>query len=68
MDRLGTEVMPYDYYWQGMVNEWSLFADKHVAINVLKKEIEKQASCDVHRSYPFETRIMELCHVGDKRK
>lgn len=67
MDRLGTEVMPYDYYWQGMVNEWSLFADKSVAISLLRMEIEKQ-SYTVHSDYPFETKIMELCHIGDKWK
>ena len=68
MDRLGTEVMPYDYYWQGMTNEWNLFADKQTAIALLKDEIEKNASRDVHPYYPFETKIMELCHVGDKWK
>jgi len=66
MDRLGTEVMAYDYYWQGMVNEWNLFANKSVAIDLLKTDIEKQSP--VHCDYPFETKIMELCHVGDKWK
>ncbi|MGZ8842516.1 MAG: hypothetical protein ACXW18_02565 [Pyrinomonadaceae bacterium] len=68
MDRLGTEVCPYDYYWQGMVNEWRLFADKHAAIDMLKNEIKKRTSRDLHSHYPFETKVMELCHVGDKRK
>jgi hypothetical protein len=67
MDRFGTEVMPYDYYWQGMVNEWSLFADKNVAIDLLKTAIEKQSNI-VHGEYPYETKIMELCHIGDKWK
>jgi hypothetical protein len=67
MDRLGTEVMSYDYYWQGMANEWSLFADKSEAISLLKTEIEKQSHI-VHPNYPYETKIMELCHIGDKWK
>ena len=67
MDRFGTEVMSYDYYWQGMANEWSFFADKSAAINLLKTEIEKQAHV-VHPNYPYETKIMELCHIGDKWK
>lgn len=66
MDRIGTEVMAYDYYWQGMVNDWNHFADKSVAIDLLKTDIEKQSP--VHSDYPFETKIMELCHVGDKWK
>jgi hypothetical protein len=68
MDRLGTEVMAYDYYWQGMVNEWSLFADKSVAIDLLKTEIENQSPHTVHGDYPYETKIMELCDIGDKWK
>jgi hypothetical protein len=68
MDRLGTEVIPYDYYWQGMLNEWSRFVDKNLAIDLLKNEIKKRSSGEVHNDYPFETKIMELCHVGDKWK
>jgi hypothetical protein len=67
MDNVGTKVMAYDYYWQGMVNEWSLFADRNVAIDLLKTEIEKQ-SYIVHDNYPYETKIMELYHIGDKWK
>jgi hypothetical protein len=66
MDRSGTETSPYDYYWQGMVNEWRSFKDKHVAIDALKKQIEKNSSRPVHPEYPFQTKIIELCHIGHK--
>jgi hypothetical protein len=68
MDNRGTEVMSYDYYWQGMVNEWRMFTDQTVAIDLLKTEIEKRSPHPVHGDYPYETKIMELCHVGDKWK
>ena len=60
--------MTYDYYWQGIVNEWRLFEDKAIAINMLKTEIGKQTSQASHNYYPYETKIMELCQVGDKWK
>lgn len=68
MDNLGTEVMAYDYYWQGMVNEWSLFADKTTCIELLKIEIKGNSTVPPHENYPYETKIMELCHIGDKWK
>jgi hypothetical protein len=66
MDNLGTQVMIYDYYWQGMVNEWNLFPDKEVLTSLLRAEIVEHSTHPIHRDYPFETKIMELCHVGDK--
>jgi len=68
MDNRATGVMTYDYYWQGIVNEWRLFADKTIAINLLKTEIGKKASQTSHDYYPYETKIMELCQVGEKWK
>jgi hypothetical protein len=68
MDNRATGRMPYEYYWQGTVNEWRLFADKTTAINLLKTEIRRRTSQAPHEHYPYETKIMELCHVGDKWK
>jgi hypothetical protein len=68
MDNLGTEVMLYDYYWQGMVNEWNLFADKVTCMDLLKTEIQKRSTIPSHKDYPYETKVMELCHIGNKWK
>jgi len=66
MDNLGTDVMSYDYYWQGMVNEWRHFREKRESIDLLRAEIAEHSQRPIHPNYPFETKIMELCHVGDK--
>jgi aspartate aminotransferase len=68
MDNLGTRVTSYDRYWPGMVDEWELFADTNEALDLLKTEIEKHTLDAIHPLYPYETKIMELCHIGDKWK
>ena len=68
MDNLGTRVTSYDRYWGGVVDEWELFAEKNEALRLLRTEIEKHTVDAIHPLYPFETKIMELCHIGDKWK
>src|SRR3989440_3069108 len=68
MDNLGTQVAGYDDYWPGMVNEWNLFQDKDAAFDLLKNEIERHSLDPIHTLYPYETKIIELCHIGDKWK
>jgi len=68
MDNLGTSVMPYEFYWPGMVAQWLAFADKSEAMDRLRTQIEKQSRKAVHSDYPYETKIMELCHIGYKRR
>lgn len=68
MDNFGTSVMPYEFYWPGMIEQWLAFADKSEAIDRLRTHIEKQSRKQIHPDYPSETKIMELCHIGHKRR
>jgi aspartate aminotransferase len=68
MDNLGTQVIDYDSYWPGMVDEWNVFQDKDATFDLLKNEIERHSRDAAHPLYPYETKIIELCHIGDKQK
>jgi hypothetical protein len=62
MDNVATGVSQYEIYWRGMRNAWSRFNDKEEARTVLGNAIVSEGP--VHQWYPFETKIMELCHIG----
>ncbi len=64
MDNLATGVFYYEFYWQGMKDEWIRFKDKSEAKNLLLSPI--RFTKPPHPLYPFETKIMELCYIGYK--
>jgi len=62
LDNLGTGIFEYEFYWRGMKDEWARFPHKDEARDKLEREISAQEK--VCRDYPFETKIIELCHIG----
>jgi len=64
MDNLATSVFDYEFYWRGMKDEWSRFKEKAEAQNLLEEAIRSDKP--LHPLYPFETKIMELSHIGYK--
>ena len=65
MDNMATSVCDYELYWRGMKDAWNNFNDKTAAKARLVEAIRCTKS--IHLLYPFETRIMELCHIGEKQ-
>jgi hypothetical protein len=62
MDSTATGIFEYEFYWRGMKDEWSRFTKKSQACSIVTKAItSKKPICSL---YPYETKIMELCHVG----
>ena len=64
MDNLATSVFDYEFYWRGMKDEWNRFKEKSNSQNRLAKAIRSDKS--LHPLYPFETKIIELSHIGYK--
>jgi len=64
MDNLATSIFDYEFYWRGMKDEWNRFKGKEEAMNILIKAIKSEKS--LHPFYPYETKIMELSHIGYK--
>jgi len=62
MDREATGILDYEFYWRGMQSEWSRFAEKDEALGLLREAIKSDK--EVHELYPFETKILELSHIG----
>jgi len=62
MDNTATGIFEYEFYWRGMQDEWSRFGQKAAAKNVLTQAI--QSTQPIHPAYPYETKIMDLCHIG----
>lgn len=62
MDNKGTGVFEYEFYWRGMQSEWSRFGQKSEAIEKLRHTIKSEMA--IHPLYPYETKIIELCHIG----
>jgi hypothetical protein len=54
----------YELYWRGMKNEWQRFKDKTQAIQIFTAAIKSNKS--IHSDYPWETKIMEVSHIGWK--
>jgi hypothetical protein len=66
MDNLATNVFDYEFYWRGMKDEWQRFPEKDEALKQLTGAIKSDKP--VHPHYPHETKIMELSHIGYKRR
>jgi hypothetical protein len=65
MDNLATTVLDYEFYWRGMKEEWARFEPKKEAGIVLAEAISAAGTNrPLHPLYPFETKIMELSHIG----
>lgn len=62
IDNLATGVFEYEFYWRGMQGEWSRFVQKSEAKEILRKAIKGDKV--IHERYPFETKVLELCHIG----
>ncbi len=66
MDNLATSVIDYEFYWRGMKDEWGRVPAKAEARNLLAEAIRSKSEEPLHALYPFETKIMELSHIGYK--
>jgi hypothetical protein len=65
MDNAATSVFDdYEFYWRGMKDEWSRFPEKADARNLFEEAINSASEKPLHPSYPFETKILELSHIG----
>lgn len=64
MDNQATSVFDYEFYWRGMKDEWGRFEAKAEALSIRTDSIASDKPVQIHRLYPFETKIMELSHVG----
>ena len=64
MDNEATSVFDYEFYWRGMKDEWSRFPAKADARKLLAEAIKSDKP--LHALYPFETKVLELSHVGYK--
>ncbi len=63
IDNLATGVMPYEFYWRGIKDEWHRFNRKAEARHMVAEAIHDPLH-PIHARYPFETKIMELSHIG----
>jgi hypothetical protein len=63
MDNQATGIFEYEFYWRGMKDEWHRFPDQAEAINILTQAVMSNGQ-HLHRTYPLETKIMELSHIG----
>jgi len=66
VDNLATQVFDYEFYWRGMKDEWMRFGQKEEGIKTLRESI--RSNQPVHSNFPFETRLMEVCHTGYKHR
>jgi len=62
IDNLATGIFEYEFYWRGRKDEWERFPLKEEAQAILAASMEVVEQ--VHTLYPWETKIMELSHVG----
>jgi hypothetical protein len=62
MDNIATQASHYEVYWRGMRDGWHSFKDKPAAMKSLKDSLICEKP--IHERYPFETKIMEMCHIG----
>ena len=65
MDREGTgRSDDYGGDWRKLKKEWGGFQQKAEASSRLSEKIES-CGLPLHPRYPFETKIMELCCIGE---
>ena len=62
VDNTATGLFEYELYWRGMKEEWSRFAQRGSALNLLVGTM--QNTRPIHPLYPYETKMMDLCHIG----
>jgi len=63
MDNLATGIFEYEFYWRGMKDEWYRFPEKSEAETRLTAAMETNGKA-IHDLFPFETKIIELSHIG----
>lgn len=63
MDNKRTDPFEYEFYWRGMKDEWRRFNEK---ADILSESIKSDKT--IHDWYPWETKIMELSHMGWKSR
>jgi hypothetical protein len=66
MDNVAIDVSEYEVYWRGMRDAWLSFAEKNAAKQILRDVIEPGQV--LHPRYPFDTKIIELSHIGQKHR
>jgi hypothetical protein len=64
MDNWAVDASDYEIYWRGMRDAWCNFPDQKEAREMLTGAILPPAK--IHSQYPIETKIIELCHIGQK--
>jgi hypothetical protein len=64
MDNEVIGVLDYEFYWRGMKDEWRRFDQKDQARELLASAIREGSDSPIHPLYPYETKIMELSHIG----
>jgi len=62
MDNEVTGLSEYELYWRGMKDAWRGFKDKAEARTIITEAIRSDQP--LHPDYPFETKTMELSHMG----
>ena len=64
MDNWAVDAFDYEIYWRGMRDAWRSFPSQDAAREVLINAIGQTST--PHPRYPIETKIIELCHIGQK--
>ncbi len=67
MDHKATGTEDYEVFWRSMHKAWNSFNEKEEAKKILSEEIVKHSAKTVHKQYPFEIKIIELCNIGKKQ-
>jgi hypothetical protein len=62
IDNKATGIFEYEFYWRGMKDAWQRFPLQEQARAQLNAEIITTGP--IHPSYPWETKIIELSHIG----
>ena len=66
MDNWATDVSEYEIYWRGAREAWCHSNLQDDARSIIREAINK--SHQPHQLYPFDTKAIELCHIGYKHK
>jgi hypothetical protein len=64
MDTQLCDPFEYELYWRGMKDEWQRFSNKAQAMSMFTAALKP--SKPIQGDYPWETKIMELSHIGWK--
>jgi hypothetical protein len=64
MDNWAVDAFDYEIYWRGMRDAWCSFTGQDTARKMLIDAIGPDATPNPR--YPIETKIIELCHIGQK--